>query len=340
MRFSENRKQMIRMYILEKIGQKEKPVSRIAADAFGVNPSTIHAYINEMLAEQIIRKVKRGEYELVNREYAYDLKRSAGDLDTDTYAYTLCLLEHIKDFENNIKDIWSYAFSEMINNVMDHSAAENVRIIVKQNCLNTSVTILDDGIGIFRKIQDYFQLASIDDAVCELFKGKLTTDRENHSGEGIFFSSKLMDSFFIISSGKIFTNNKYDDSKIISLPSSEMNGTCVYMSLSNHSHKSAMEIFDMYADVDGGFTKTRIPLKNMFDESPVSRSQAKRVCKRLDQFREVIVDFSEIEWMGQRFAHQMFVVFARSHPEINIVPVNMNETVSKMYQHVLNTNVL
>ena len=56
--------------------------------------------------------------------------------------------------------------------------------------------------------------------------------------------------------------------------------------------------------------------KEIFDASPVSRSQAKRVCNRLDKFEEVIVDFAEISWMGQGFAHQLFVVFAGSHPEI------------------------
>ena len=83
-----------------------------------------------------------------------------------------------------------------------------VEIIVEQDYLNTSVMIYDNGIGIFKKIKEHFKFPSLDEAICELFKGKLTTDSENHSGEGIFFSSKMMDDFFIVSSGKIFTNNR------------------------------------------------------------------------------------------------------------------------------------
>ena len=98
--------------------------------------------------------------------------------------------------------MWSYAFSEMINNVMDHSQAENVKIIIEQDYINTHVAILDDGIGIFKKIKEHFGFSTLDEAICELFKGKLTTDMENHSGEGIFFSSKMMDGFFIVSSGR------------------------------------------------------------------------------------------------------------------------------------------
>jgi hypothetical protein len=147
----------------------------------------------------------------------------------------------------------------------------------------------------------------------------------------------MMDEFFIISSGKVFTNNKYDNSKISDIAESNQTGTCVIMCLSNFSNKNPQEIFDMYADVDGGFTKTRLPLKNIFDTSPVSRSQAKRVCNRLENFEEVILDFEGISWMGQGFAHQLFAVFPKEHPDIRLVPVNMNEDVSKMYIHVVET---
>lgn len=338
MKFTKDRKQSIKHYILEKIDQDTPSISKTVADTFSINPSTIHSYINELVKDNVIVKVKRGQYELVNKEYSYLLKRENGDLDDDTYAFDICLKEHIEGFENNVQDIWSYTFSEMINNVMDHSLADSVKITISQNFLATCVMIEDNGIGIFQKIKDYFKLSSIEDAICELFKGKLTTDTKNHSGEGIFFSSKLMDDFLIISSSKIFTTNKYDEGKILSLVLENQKGTCVFMELSNFSHKTAKEIFDAYSNVDGGFVKTKIPLKNIFDTSPVSRSQAKRICNRLDKFKEVIVDFDEIEWLGQGFAHQLFVVFANSHPDIILTPINMNEDVTKMYNHVKNTN--
>lgn len=339
MKFNEDKKREIKSYILEKVSQKAPSISKTVAETFDVNASTVHVYMNELVNDQVIRKIKRGEYELVANEYRYDLSRENGDLDSDTYAYDICLSCHIEKYGNNVIDIWNYAFSEMINNVMDHSMAEHVRIIIQQDYVKTSVMIFDDGVGIFNKIQEHFNLHSIDEAICELFKGKLTTDPENHSGEGIFFSSKLMDDFFIASSGKIFTNSKYDDSRVLDMAFDNPKGTCVFMELSNYSHKEAREVFDAYANVDGGFVKTKIPLKNIFDASPVSRSQAKRVCNRLDSFREVIVDFEGISWMGQGFAHQLFVVFANSHTDIVITPVNMNEDITKMYNHVRNSNM-
>jgi len=39
--------------------------------------------------------------------------------------------------------------------------------------------------------------------------------------------------------------------------------------------------------------------------------------------------------MGQGFAHQIFVVFQNAHPEISVVPQNMNDSVESMYNHVV-----
>ncbi len=175
------------MYILEKISQNASSLSKTVAETFGINTTTVHSYINELVNEGIIRKVKRGQYELVKNEYSYELSRDKGDLDSDTYALEEYLYQHIKDFPINVVSIWNYVFSEMMNNVMDHSLAPHAKLVVSQDYLTTTVWIFDDGVGIFEKIKEYFKLPTIDEAICELFKGKLTTDHKNHSGEGIFF---------------------------------------------------------------------------------------------------------------------------------------------------------
>ena len=334
MRFDKEKKKSIIIYLLEKIDRGDESISKSVSEAFSINQNTVHSYINELVEHDIIRRIKRNQYDLISKKFEYHLKRSAGQLDSDTYAYNAYLHQHIKDFPSNVQGIWSYAFSEMINNVMDHSGAENLDIYIEQNYLKTTAIIEDNGIGIFKKIKDYFDFDTLEDAICELFKGKLTTDSKNHSGEGIFFSSKMMDNFYIISDGKIFTTNKYDNSIINDITAKENTGTCVFMSLSNFSVRQCRDIFDLYANVDGGFVKTTIPLKSIFDSAPVSRSQAKRLINRLEKFQEVIIDFDDIPWIGQGFAHQLFVVFANEHPEIKLIPINMNSDVTKMYTHV------
>lgn len=335
MKFSDEKRRAIESYILDKVGSGDPELSQTVAAAFDINRNTAHKYISRLVDEGVIERRKRGEYALKKTEFSYSLRRSEGELESDIEVFNKCLKPHLTKLPANVRQIWEYTFSEMVNNVIDHSAAEQLQVFIMQSRVETEVVIYDNGIGIFEKIKDHFGFPTLDDAVCELFKGKLTTDAKNHSGEGIFFSSKMMDTFLIVSDGKVFTNNKYDDSVIASLTASEAKGTLVSMTLSNKSKKNSQDIFDAYSNVDGGFTKTTIPLKNIFEGSPVSRSQAKRICHRLEKFEEVILDFDAIEWMGQGFAHQVFVVFRREHPNISLVPINMNEPVTKMYNHVM-----
>ncbi|MCD8348467.1 MAG: STAS-like domain-containing protein, partial [Lachnospiraceae bacterium] len=161
-----------------------------------------------------------------------------------------------------------------------------------------------------------------------------------HSGEGIFFTSRILDNFAVVSDGKIFSHNKFTD-KIKDIAEeralgklTDGNGTVVYMQLSNFSKKVLKEVFDLFADVDGGFTKTRVPVKNIYENDPVSRSQAKRLCQRFDKFQEVELDFEGVQEIGQGFAHELFVVFQNAHKEVRLTPINMSSDVEKMIHHV------
>ncbi len=333
MRFSAEKKNSIRMYILEKISQQEKGVAGYVAGELGVSPNTVHSYLKELLEEHIICKSKRGNYALVTQQQEYILERSRGELEQDTYAYDRYVYPLVCHLPDNIERIWNYGVSEMVNNVIDHSGAETLHLFVEQNYLFTRVVLIDDGIGIFKKIKEHFALSGLDEAICELCKGKLTTDAENHSGEGIFFTSKMMDTFLIMSDKRVFATTKYEDDRILKLAES-IGGTCVGMTLSNFTNKTPAAIFDAYSDVVGGFFKTMIPLRNIFEKGPISRSQAKRICNRLEQFQEIVLDFEGIEWMGQGFAHQLFVLYAKAHPSVHLVPIHMCGDVKNMYEHV------
>ncbi len=337
MKFSPEKKETIKAYILEKIAQKQNGVAKYVSKELGISLNTIYSYLGEMQNDKILLKKGRNDYEILARQYKYVFKRSEGELEHDTYAYEQYLYPLIKKFSTNVENIWAYAMSEMVNNVIDHSEAEELCVFIEQSFLTTSVMLIDNGIGIFKKIKDHFALPGLDEAVCELFKGKLTTDAENHSGEGIFFTSRMMDTFVIVSDKKIFATTKYESDRVFEL-AEEIGGTAVFMELSNTTQKTPAEIFDAYSDVEGGFSKTKIPLKNIFDKAPISRSQAKRICHRLEQFQEIVIDFEGIEWMGQGFAHQLFVLYAKAHPDVKIVPENMKSEVKKMYLHVIGTD--
>ena len=50
----------------------------------------------------------------------------------------------------------------------------------------------------------------------------------------------------------------------------------------------------------------------------------------LEKFREIILDFKDVEEIGQAFADEIFRVFQNEHPNINLHPINTNEQIAKM----------
>ncbi len=344
MSFTEEKREKIKRYILEKIDTNQKDLAKKTARTFEISLNTVYRYLKELEEKEII--VKNGsKYEFIESTHVFMLRRSKGDLLEEDEIYMKYVSDFIKDLPENIEKIWQYSFTEMMNNAIDHSGAENVVLSIFQNYLSTTIMIEDNGIGIFRKIKEYYNYDSLDDAVNELFKGKLTTDKNNHSGEGIFFTSRILDRFAAVSDGKIFTHDKYvevlrnlDDTANLK-DWKNRKGTLIFMDLSNFSNKIISEVFDMFADADGGFFRTHIPIKNIYELYPVSRSQAKRLCHRFENFKEVELDFQGVAEIGQGFAHEIFVVFQNTHQDVRLIPINMTKEVEKMVNHVKQTMV-
>lgn len=343
MSLSENKRETLKKYILDSIFHKKGGnIVKKASDSFEISQQTVYKYIQELISDNKITKISRGNYEIVktvNKFYSYNLNDIKLEEDV---IFDETLKNHISQFNVNVYNIWQYAFTEMVNNVIDHSEADKLKIYIGQNALATWVNIYDNGVGIFEKIKKFYNYSVIDDAIISLFKGKLTTDKDNHSGEGIFFTSHIMDHFGVISSNKVFSQNNTSESlSNLEETSSKMQsykdakGTLVIMSLVNDTNRSLKEVFDMYSNDDGGFTITNIPMKRICDTGyPVSRSQAKRLYFGFDKFEKVILDFEGVEEIGQGFADELFRVFCKKHPDIQIECINTNEAIEKMINRV------
>jgi hypothetical protein len=269
-----------------------------------------------------------------------------------TYDITPELEEHIlweKDIApvlgelpENVMDIWHYGFTEMLNNAKDHSGGTQLIVQISKTAVNTIMWIVDNGVGIFKKIQQALSLPDPRYAVLELSKGKLTTDPSRHTGEGIFFSSRMFDSFGI-GAGEVFFGHAFgkDEDWILSNDDSTFAmGTTVSMRVSNHTARTVKKIFDQYtSEEDFGFNKTVVPidLARYGSDKLISRSQAKRVLARLELFRVVVLDFAEVPSIGQAFADEIFRVFANEHPAISLIPIHTSSEVKRMIERAKST---
>jgi hypothetical protein len=236
---------------------------------------------------------------------------------------------------DNVRDIWSYGFTEMFNNARDHSGGKYITVRIFKTAIDTEMLIRDDGIGIFRKIKDVLNLLDERHALFELTKGKLTTDPKNHTGEGIFFTSRMFDRFNILS-GEVFFSHKWgDDDDWLLQRETGKAGTTVFLKLDNHTSRTVKRVFDKYTgseENDFGFNRTVVPveLAQYGNDKLISRSQAKRVLARVELFKTVILDFSNVQTIGQAFADETFRVFAREHPDIDLLYVHANSNVKRM----------
>ena len=351
MSFTEIKRIEIKKYLLRKIDEDDSELITKVADSFGISVTSVRRYIESLLVEKSIKTdtKKKCGYRLVfsHKKYTYSL----GDISENEDMVMFNDIMPILQINNNAGQIWVYALSEITNNAIEHSEGKNVFIAVDTCCLYSRITVADDGVGIFKKVLDTMKkngqpATAPECAVVELYKGKFTSKPENHSGEGIFFTMKLVDKFAIISDNMILRSGYCEDPSIIKshLISYAMKfsnkGTVVMMELSNESSRKAADIFNTYSDVDEGFLKTKIPIfEACLDHEPVSRSQARRILARLESFKEVILDFEKMEYMSQGFADEMFRVFPNAHPDTKLTPVNMNAEVRNMYLYALHTKV-
>jgi len=205
-----------------------------------------------------------------------------------------------------------------------------VRIV--KTAVTTEVQISDNGVGIFKKIQQALNLPDERYSVLELAKGKLTTDPQHHTGEGVFFSSRMVDKFGI-GSGQTYYGHRFGEESDWIFTSEFPGGTSVFMELNNHTARTTKKIFDQYtSDEDYGFNKTVVPVKlaQYGNDKLISRSQAKRVVARLDLFKTILFDFAGVPTVGQAFTDEIFRVFGNAHPDIKIVAINANSEVKRM----------
>ena len=236
------------------------------------------------------------------------------------------------DLPRNIHDISHYGFTEIVNNAHDHSAGNHVYIVMVQRDEVLSLLVADDGIGIFKKIQEALDLPDPRLSLLELSKGKLTTDSARHTGEGIFFTSKMFDSFEIDANGLQFKHDVRMTRDVI-FDHPYDGGTLVFMSISLKSDRKTRDVFDQFT-VPGEFTfsKTVVPVRlaSLGGENLVSRSQAKRLVARFEGFKTVILDFEQIQEIGQAFADEVFRVFKSTHPDVELITANLSDDVKRM----------
>ena len=251
-------------------------------------------------------------------------------------------LGSISQLPENIKSIFDYAFSEMLNNAIEHSKSKQIKIDVGREKDSLIFVIEDFGIGVFKNIMKKKKLSSPLEAIQDLLKGKMTTQPQAHSGEGIFFTSRVADLFILESFDyRLRRDNIVDDIFVEKIDPAVTKGTKVIFRINQSGTKHLSDVFKEYqtGNTELGFDKTEIKVKlYTMGTIYVSRSQARRILSGLDQFESIIMDFEKVPTIGQAFADEIFRVFKSKYPQKTVIPVNANEAVQFMIDRVAKMN--
>ena len=230
-----------------------------------------------------------------------------------------------------------HGFTELVNNAIDHSGGTSVTVSLRQTPSHAQLLVSDDGCGVFDKICDTYELADAQHAMLELSKGRLTTQPQAHTGRGLFFSSQLADVFDIHANGRAYQRRAWEACGWQRGRALPRQGSSIYMAIALETTRTLAQVMaDWSCDGTGiAFDQTTVTLALLTQAGELldSRAQARRIAARLPQFRRATLDFAGIEDIGHPFADELFRVFARSQPTLELLPRNMNTRVAAMVQH-------
>lgn len=231
-----------------------------------------------------------------------------------------------------------HAFTELLNNAIDHSGGAQVTVSIRQTPLQVQLLVSDDGVGLFSRIAQRFAIDDPHLAMLELSKGKLTSAPDRHSGHGLFFSARLADVFDIHADAVAFQRREWEPRAWRAGRPATHQGTSIYLAISLDTARTLDAVLRSHSaeSASYAFEHTAVPLHLLGGDSAAlaSRADARRVAERLTQFRRAELDFAGVSDIGHGFADELFRVFGAAHPTLELVPVRMNPAVRAMLASV------
>ncbi len=322
--------------LLAAVDVHPRDLTRTVADQVGVSRQTVAARVRALVADGYLARSGTTRPTYVRGARREGLFKHALKGLTEDRVWADDVAPILRGLPANLMDIAHHGLTEMVNNAIDHSEGRHLQVMARRDTQRIALWVIDDGIGIFRKITRALDLPDERLALLELSKGKFTTDPRRHTGEGVFFTSRMFDNFQIVSGDLVFEHAGAEENDLlydVEAPRA-LRGTTVVMMIGLLSERTVKQVFDAFSSGpdDYDFAKTVVPVRlaKVGDENLVSRSQAKRLMQRVDRFRCVVLDFDAINMIGQAFADEVFRVFANDHPHVELVAMHAVPEVQQM----------
>ena len=231
-----------------------------------------------------------------------------------------------------------HAFCELLNNAIDHSGGTQVTISLRQTAGQVQLLVSDDGRGLFKQIAETFSINDPQHAMLEISKGKLTSQPDRHTGQGLFFTSKLADVLDLHANECAFQQREWDGKGWHSQRALKHQGTSVYLSIALDTARTLDSVRKAYSangkGLDFDRTVVQVGLLASATIGLESRAQARRVAARLHDFHRADIDFGGVADIGHGFADELFRVMTHEQPGLALTALNMSPAVAAMVASV------
>jgi hypothetical protein len=117
-------------------------------------------------------------------------------------------------------------------------------------------------------------------------------------------------------------------------------GSSIYMAIALDTQRSLDQVLAAWSVAGDGiaFDRTTIHLRLLAGPGqPLdSRAQARRVTARLATFKQAEISFEGVEDVGHGFIDELFRVFARAHPQVELLPTHMTPRLAALLKGAQN----
>lgn len=315
----------ITRFILANVGARPDDIGPLTAKRFAVTRATASNYLRRLTEEGLL--AARG----ATRARSYSLKhvvhlRGMARIETgaeDDAIWRRDIRPRLEGLPPAVVQVCQYGFTAAVSNALDHSRGSSFTWWMRQDAASVELGVTDDGTGVFETLRRGFGLEDDRRAILELAKGGLSTDPDRHAGRGLYLAARMFDRLTVASGRLAYVCGEPGGAAVRTL-SVPIGGASVSLRAEIATPRTLSDVMGRYG---AGVAEVPVSLAGVDGEPLVSRSQARRLMARLETATRVALDFEGVEMIGHDFAHEIFSVFRRERPGIEIGAVNASRAI-------------
>ena len=144
----------IQKFVLANVSAHPRDIARVTAAQFSISRQATNVHLRALVSEGMLSAAgaRNGlAYSLVPLVEESLSLRLQPKPDEDV-VWRDFVKDKLADLPTGVRDICSYGFSEILNNAIDHAEGYDAVVTVYRDGSRVRLSVVDDGVGIFRKI--------------------------------------------------------------------------------------------------------------------------------------------------------------------------------------------